>query len=75
MTGYSGAATIETCHMAVSAIAQLPGQRVAGGGRLGRLEFRGCLRTGVGRREHTVDDAAWGIGYVQPRAVDSGLMQ
>jgi acyl CoA:acetate/3-ketoacid CoA transferase beta subunit len=75
MTGCGGAATVETCHMAVSVIAQLHGQRVAGGGRLGRLEFCGCLGTGRGRRGHVVDDATLGIGSVQPRAVDSCLMQ
>jgi hypothetical protein len=58
MTGCSGAATVETCHMTVSVIAQLPGQRVAGGGGLGRLKFRGRLGTGGGRRGHVVDDAA-----------------
>jgi hypothetical protein len=74
ITGCSGAATIETCHMAVSVIAQLPGQRVAGGGRLGSLEFRGRLGTGGGRHGHTMNDAAWGIGSVRPRAVDSSLI-
>jgi hypothetical protein len=58
MTGYNGATTVETCHMEVSVIAQLPRQRVAGGGRLGRLEFHGCLGTGGGRRGHAVGDAA-----------------
>jgi hypothetical protein len=75
MTGCGGAVTVETCHMVVSVIAQLPRQRVAGGGRLGRLEFRGRLGTGGGRRGHAVDDAALGIGSVQPRVVDSGLME
>jgi hypothetical protein len=58
MTDCSGVATVETCHMTVSATAQLFGQRVAGGGRLGRLEFRGRLGTGGGRRGNAVDDAA-----------------
>jgi hypothetical protein len=75
MTGYGGAAMVETCYMAMSVIAQLPGQRVAGGGRLGRLEFRGRLGTDGGRRGHVVDDAALGIGSVQPWAVDSCLMR
>jgi hypothetical protein len=75
MTGCSGAATVEICYMAMSVIAQLSGQRIARGGRLGYLEFRGRLGTGGGRRGHAVDDAAWGIRSVQPRAVDSGLMR
>jgi hypothetical protein len=58
MIGCNGAATVETCHMMVGIIAQLPGQRVAGGGRLGRLEFHGRLGTGGGKRGHAVDDAA-----------------
>jgi hypothetical protein len=41
---------------------------------LGRLEFRGRLGTGGGRRGHTMNDAAWGIGSVRPRAVDSSLI-
>jgi hypothetical protein len=49
-------------------------KREAGGGRLGRLEFRGRLGTGEGRHGHAVDDAAWTIGSVWPWAVDSGLM-
>jgi Zinc knuckle len=75
MTGCSGAATVETCHMAASAIAQLLGQWIAGGSMLGRLEFRGCLGTGGGRRGHAVGDAAYDIGSVRPRAVDSSLMR
>jgi hypothetical protein len=43
MTGCGGAAMIETCHMAVSVIAQLPRQRVARDGRLGRLDFLDAL--------------------------------
>jgi hypothetical protein len=58
MIGCSGAATVETCHMMVSAITQLPGQRVAGGGRLGCMEFLGRLGTSGGRRGHAVDDIA-----------------
>jgi hypothetical protein len=58
MTGCGGAATVETCHMAVSVIAQLPRQRVAGGGMLGRLEFHGRLGTDGGRRGHVVGDVA-----------------
>jgi hypothetical protein len=58
MTGCSGAATVETCHMTMSVIAQLPGQRVAEGGGLDSLEFRGRIGTGGGRRGHAVDDSA-----------------
>jgi hypothetical protein len=58
MTGYSGAATVETCHMTVSVITQLPGQRVVGGNMLGRLEFRGRLGTGGDRRGYVKGDAA-----------------
>jgi hypothetical protein len=61
--------------MAVSVIAQLSEHRVAGDGRVGRLEFHGCLGTGGGRHGHAVGDAAWGIGSVWPRIVDSALMQ
>jgi hypothetical protein len=75
MTGCSGVVMVETCHMAVSDIAQLSGQRVAGGGTLVHLEFRGRLGTSGGRRGHAMDDAAWGIGSVRPWAVDSGLMR
>jgi hypothetical protein len=57
MTGCGGAVTIETCHMAVSVIVQLPGHRVAGGDRLGRLQFHGRLGTDGGRRGHAVGDA------------------
>jgi gag-polypeptide of LTR copia-type/Zinc knuckle len=74
MTGCSGVVTVETCHMAVSAIAQLPGQRIVGGGRLGRMEFRGHLGTDGGRCGYAMSDVAWGIGSVRSRAVDSGLM-
>jgi hypothetical protein len=66
MTGYGGAATVKTCHMTVSDIVQLPEHRVARGGRLGRLEFRGRLGTGGGRRGHAVGDAAWCIGSLRP---------
>jgi hypothetical protein len=48
---------------------------VVGGGRFGRLDFLGRLRTDGGRRGYAVGDAAWGIGYVRPRAMDSCLMQ
>jgi hypothetical protein len=75
MTGCSDAVTVGTCHMVVSAIAQLLGQRVAGGGMLGCLEFRGRLGTGVGRREHAVGDTVWGIGSVRSRVMDSDLMR
>jgi hypothetical protein len=75
MTGCGGAATVETCHMTVSVIAQLPGQRIVGGGKLGRLEFRGRLRTGGGRPGHAVNDAIWDIGFVRPRAMNSGFMR
>jgi hypothetical protein len=34
MTDCSETTTVETCHMAVSVIAQLPGQRVPEGGKL-----------------------------------------
>jgi hypothetical protein len=54
MIGCGGAARVETCHMAVSAIAQLPGQRIAGGGRLDPLKFRGRLGTSACRRGHAV---------------------
>jgi hypothetical protein len=60
MTGCSGAATVETCHIAMSAIAQLPRHSIAGGGRLGHPEFR--LGTGGGRHGYAVGDVAWGIG-------------
>jgi hypothetical protein len=75
MTGYGGAMTIEIFHMAVSIIAQLSGQRVAEGDRLGHLGFLRRLRVDGGRHGHTVGDAAWGIRSVQPRAVDTDLMQ
>jgi hypothetical protein len=75
MTGCSGVVTVETCHMAVSVIAQLPGQRVVGGGRLGRMEFHGRLGIDGGRCGYVMSDVAWGIGSVRPQAVDSGLMQ
>jgi hypothetical protein len=45
----------------MNAIAQLLGQRVAGGNRLSRLDFLGHLGTDGGRREHEVGDAAWDI--------------
>jgi hypothetical protein len=75
MTGCSGVATIETCHMAVSVIAQLSGQRVAGGDRLGLLEFHGRLGTDGDRCGYAVDDAARGIRSMRPWAVDTGLMR
>jgi hypothetical protein len=75
MTDCGGVTTVETCHMTVSVIAQLPKQRIAVGDGLSRLEFRGCLETDGGMRGHAVCDVAWGIGSVRPRAVDSGLMQ
>jgi hypothetical protein len=58
MIGCSGAAMVETFHMAMSVIAQLPGQRVAGGGMLSCLEFRGRLGTDGDRHGHIVSDAA-----------------
>jgi hypothetical protein len=39
MTGYGGAATVETYHIAVSFVAQLPGQKVAEGDRFGHPGF------------------------------------
>jgi hypothetical protein len=39
------------------------------------MEFRGRLGTGGGRRGYVMGDVAWGIGSVQPRAVDSYLMR
>jgi hypothetical protein len=45
MTGCVGAATVEICHVAMSAITQLRGQRVARGGRLSQLDFLRCLGT------------------------------
>jgi hypothetical protein len=75
MTSCSDAVTVQTCHMTVSVIAQLPGQRVVRGGRLGRLEFHGRLGTGVGRHGHVVGGTAWGIRSVQPHTMDSSLMR
>jgi hypothetical protein len=75
MTGCGGAATVETCHMAVSAIAQLPRQRVAGGGMLGCLEFHGRLGTVWSFMDMQCVMLHGGFGYVRPRAVDSGLMR
>jgi hypothetical protein len=75
MTDCGKAAIVEAYHMTVSAIAQLSGQRVAGGGRFDRLDFLGRLRTDGGRRGYAVGDAVWGIGSVRPRAMDSCLMQ
>jgi hypothetical protein len=57
MIDYGGAATVKTYHMTVSVIAQLPGQRIAGGGMLGCLDFLGHLGTSGGRHGHAVSDA------------------
>jgi hypothetical protein len=72
MTGYSCAVMVETCYIIVSVIAQLFRQRIAGGGRLGRLKFRGRIRTDEGRHGHAVGDVAWDIGSW---AMDSCLMR
>jgi hypothetical protein len=50
MTGCNDAETVETCHMVMSAITQLPGHRVAGGDRLDHLDFLRRLGTSIGRR-------------------------
>jgi hypothetical protein len=48
MTGCSSIVTVETCHMTVSVIAQLSGQRVAECSMLGRLDSLGNLETNGG---------------------------
>jgi hypothetical protein len=64
MTGCVGAATVEICHVAISAITQLRGQRVARGGRLSQQDFLRCLGTDWGRNGYAVGDLVWGIGCV-----------
>jgi hypothetical protein len=72
---YGGAVTVETCHMTVNVITQLSGQKVAEGGKFGRLDSLGCLDTDGGRHEHAMNDAAWGIGSERPHAANLGFIQ
>jgi hypothetical protein len=57
MIGCCSVATVETCHIVVSAIAQLSRQRVVGGGKFGHLDSLECLETGEDRHGHAVCDA------------------
>jgi alkylated DNA nucleotide flippase Atl1 len=62
--------TVEIFYMVVSVIAQLPEQRVAGGGRLGRLDFLESL----GTSGQVMGDVARDIRCMWPRAMNSSLM-
>jgi hypothetical protein len=61
--------------MTLSVIAQLSRQRVAGGGRLDRLNFLRRLGTNGSRHGHMISGVAWDIGYVWQQTVDSDLME